>query len=254
MITKGAQCSIVDKENGKSALHEALSNKHVEIATILVDKGKINMTIKDREMGETALHLAIRSITTTQDILLCSHLLDKADINVLNMQDKNGNTLLHIAVIRSLAPKSSTALVETIIAYKIDPTIKNNINKTALDIISTSENTKLIDMVRRYTLSFMASLSPPPSPNTKSNPIIPTKPIIQNNNNIQDESSLVDKRFKQLNIAPQDIDCPVSSDQLDSDWKLVQNLHKHIEKLLNDDWEVTVEFGVLNIRKYVCLL
>jgi ankyrin repeat protein len=167
LIKKGATANTVDMETGKTPLHEALYNKHAEVASMLVNKGNISMTVRDHEMGETAIHLAVRSIATTQDILLCSHILDKADINALNVQDKSGNTLLHIAAIRSIAPKASTALVETILAYKVDPTIKNKQNKTPLDILLASENTKLIDMVRRYTLSFMAAQSPPISAKPK---------------------------------------------------------------------------------------
>jgi ankyrin repeat protein len=160
LLKRGADVNKADTETGRSCLHEALISKNSQIATLLVDKGHISLSIRDHNLSETALHFAIRSITTTQDILLCSHLLDRSDPVTLNMPDKSGNTILHIAAIRSVAPKSSTALIETILAYKVDPTIKNNSSMTALDILSKCENTKLIDMVRRYTLSHMASQSP----------------------------------------------------------------------------------------------
>jgi hypothetical protein len=43
-------------------------------------------------------------------------------------------------------------------------------------------------------------------------------------------------------VPPAAIDNPM--DQPDEDWTLVYNLQKHIEKLVDDDWEVSVEFGV----------
>jgi hypothetical protein len=56
--------------------------------------------------------------------------------------------------------------------------------------------------------------------------------------------ALVDKRFKQLNVTPEPIDAPLPVEQNDPDWKLVHKLNQHIEKLVNDDWEASVEFGV----------
>jgi ankyrin repeat protein len=83
---------LIAKSNGKTALHSAARNGHLEILKALLSK-EPGLVIKIDKKGQTALHMAVKG----QTVELVEELI-MSEPSLMNMVDNKGNSALHIAV------------------------------------------------------------------------------------------------------------------------------------------------------------
>uniref|UniRef100_U5EJK2 RING-type E3 ubiquitin transferase n=1 Tax=Corethrella appendiculata TaxID=1370023 RepID=U5EJK2_9DIPT len=153
LLTKSSRPWIVEekKDDGYTALHLAALNNHVEIAELLVKRGKANMDCQNVNL-QTALHLAVER----QHVQIVK-LLVRENAN-LNIPDKDGDTPLHEALrhhtlsqlrqlqdvegfgkilmgLRNHSDKKASASIACFLAaHGADLTIKNRKLQTPLDL------------------------------------------------------------------------------------------------------------------------
>ncbi|MBA3953891.1 ankyrin repeat domain-containing protein [Candidatus Dependentiae bacterium] len=124
LLERGASANAVSKD-GFSLLDEAVAYKNLPLAKVLLEKGaKIN---QENKYHDTPLVRALM----VDDIPMVKFLIDNgADINVLRTKSQGGKeSLLHRAVRHGYIYQ-----IKPLLAFGIDPTIKDSNGKTALEL------------------------------------------------------------------------------------------------------------------------
>jgi ankyrin repeat protein len=111
LLDAGSSLSTIDKSNGKTALHSAARNGHVEVVRALLTMDPGIATRIDKK-GQTALHMAVKG----QNIEVVEELI-VADPSAVNRIDTKGNTPLHIATRKGRA-QANFSLFPTFLAYQ----------------------------------------------------------------------------------------------------------------------------------------
>jgi ankyrin repeat protein len=157
LVRKGADIKAIDK-NENSVLHIASFFGNTEAIKYFIYLD-LDLNIKDNK-GETplfkALNYSLRDDSKTKNCFDFVEFLITlgADINI---QDKDGNTPLYYATKNALDFKLYQPLI-TLLKYKADSNIKNNIGFTPLDLAKGRgttvkfENSNIIlDIFKKYT-------------------------------------------------------------------------------------------------------
>ena len=146
IVAQDQSCVNSKMKDGNTAIHIAAANDRVEIANILLMKGKADINVRDN-MKRTPLILAVSmGKKKTMDLLISM----SCDVNA---QDNNGNAALHVAqvkkslgsVVGAKADSSSqdTQIICTLIESGANIELKNDEGKTPLDFAND-------DMVRQF--------------------------------------------------------------------------------------------------------
>lgn len=118
-----------EEDNGYSALVLSCYYGHEDIVSFLVDKVK---SLNDKTpYGSPLMAATVKGYNNIVDILL-SHNVDP------NITDKQGVTAAHYAVLFK-----NYTIVEKLVGANADFTIKNNVNKSALDYAISHNDEKL---------------------------------------------------------------------------------------------------------------
>ena len=241
LLDNNANINYIDIESGKTSIFIAFEQRQFETIKLLI-KYNINLTVQDKLYNETILHVAIRNCNNANDLLLLSLLLQQSKIQDkfnIDKQDINGNTILHIAIQRSVTPISnSTTLLDLLLPYFPNPYLLNNQNTSPYQLLLNSNKSILIQQFKEYIEKYN-KLDSNNSNNNKNNI------INDDDDGSDDENQLRDSR-KLTRSNNNDNDNNNNSSEEDEDYKLVSAFSEHIEKVISDDWEVTVEFSVIH--------
>lgn len=131
----GANPNTVDA-HGNTPLHVAVSEKSIKCVRALVNQenysSDVNLSFIDtlNDDGLTAMHLAIR-----MSQLSIFQMLEAAGASVLLCESKQGDSVLHMAV-----QEDSVDFVHHLLNHsKVDVSIKNNSNYTALGLAVSAD-------------------------------------------------------------------------------------------------------------------
>lgn len=130
----------ITQESDDAPLHSAAYYNRVKMAKLLIQH---HATV-NKMIGGKPSAILIRSVGRSgEDTAMTQLLLENgADVNATNF---NGSTALHEAA--RLCRDNQAALL---IQHHIDPFIRNNNNKTALDIAREQFNQPMIDLINEY--------------------------------------------------------------------------------------------------------
>ncbi|MEM0354090.1 MAG: ankyrin repeat domain-containing protein [Thermoplasmata archaeon] len=154
---------------GNTAIHYAIINRHIEILDYFMQKYKIKTRSSDIYIedinnnqnvdgnyidpnivnidGLTIVHLMLYDYIEEFDNYL-SKLIPFSD---LNYQDNHGNTILHIMAEKNLFEKFESVLD----VKKLNIYIRNNQNKTVIDMVQLRERERFIMMVVRSYYNYL---------------------------------------------------------------------------------------------------
>ncbi|KAJ6316412.1 hypothetical protein OIU78_019658 [Salix suchowensis] len=141
---------MIAKSNGKTALHSAARNGHLEIlkALLSMEPGLAN---KIDQKGQTALHMAVKG----QNVELVQELI-KADPSLTNMVDNQGNSALHIA-----SRKGRDQIVRKLLDIKgINKTIVNRSRETAFDTAEKTGHSGIASILEEHGVLSAKSMVP----------------------------------------------------------------------------------------------
>jgi hypothetical protein len=136
LLEHGADPNIKN-ENGRTPLHWAAREDHVEVARLLLEHGA-DPNIQDKD-GLTPLHVAAFYGHVEVVELLLEHGADP------NIQDKYGDTLLHWA-----ASKGRVDVVKLLLAHGANPTVKDKDGKTPLDIAREEGYHGIVSLIEEW--------------------------------------------------------------------------------------------------------
>jgi ankyrin repeat protein len=123
----------IRNEDGLTPLHLAARYNQYDVATALLEKGAI---VNARSIhGYTPLHMAANYIANPQ----VAEILIAKGANV-NARDEDGNSPLHFAIIRN-----SELLVELLLKNGADVLMKNENQKTAMELGNENKDFHLSD-------------------------------------------------------------------------------------------------------------
>jgi ankyrin repeat protein len=91
LLEAGSGLATIARSNGKTALHSAARNGHLEVLKALLEK-EPEITKRIDRKGQTALHMAVKG--QSSEVV---EVLIMADPSSVNMVDNKSNTPLHIA-------------------------------------------------------------------------------------------------------------------------------------------------------------
>lgn len=140
LVGKGSTIDAKD-DNGYTALHEAVKDNNIEIATFLINAGA-SLNAQEFRDNFTPLMYATRA----NDKEIVKLLLDRG-ANV-DMQDKHGHSALIIA-----AYNGYTDIVEMLLDKSANPNLKDGKGKTALVLADKKGHQTIVDILSKVTIS-----------------------------------------------------------------------------------------------------
>jgi len=133
LIKKNANINVRDKNN-YSLIYNSLKNNNNSITKLLLKKN-INI-FDDNNLNYLPIFCSVHNNLSILKIIIEKCIID------FNFQDDKGNSALFYACIYN-----DLDIVEYLLNFKIDLTIKNNDNKTVLNIACENNNNKLIKLL-----------------------------------------------------------------------------------------------------------
>ncbi|KAJ6305554.1 hypothetical protein OIU78_020989 [Salix suchowensis] len=146
----GSSLATIAKSNGKTALHSAARNGHVEVVRALLTM-EPGMATRTDKKGQTAFHMAAKG----QNIEMVEELI-VAQPSSINMVDTKGNTALHIA-----ARKGRIQIVRLILGHcGTDLKAVNRTNETALDTAEKTGHSEIAAILQEHGVQSAKTIQP----------------------------------------------------------------------------------------------
>jgi ankyrin repeat protein len=123
-------------QDDQTALHFAVRNDHTDIVHLLLEAGADPDARNCR--GQTSIHMVVS--------VKCATALLKAKANV-NAQDKYGNSVLH-----QYCSKRDSILVELLLSWGADPTLRNKLGRNALHAACLHSSQSCIQLLQTCSI------------------------------------------------------------------------------------------------------